>query len=75
MKVLASSLAGLALSQGQDRWNGFDYDYGFGSAERNQISQSSVPNVAVGQGAGQDQGANAGGDLTDPGTLGALFNP
>jgi len=74
MKVLASTLAGLAF--GQDRWNGFDYDYGFGSAERNQISQSSVPNVAVGQGAGQDQGAsNTAGALTSPNTLGVLFDP
>jgi len=71
MKVLASTLAGLALSQDQDRWTGFDYDYGFGSAERNQISQSSVPNVAVGQGAGQD----GSGTLVDGGTLGDLFNP
>lgn len=49
MKVLAS-LVGLAL--GQDRWTGFDYDYGFGSAERNQISQSSAGNVLIGQSAG-----------------------
>ena len=81
MKVLASTLAGLALSQGQDRWTGFDYDYGFGSAERNQISQSSVPNVVVGQGAGQQQNTaspaftNPSGLLTEAGTLGALFNP
>ena len=75
MKVLASTLAGLALTQGQDRWNGFDYDYGFGSAERNQISQSSVPNVVYGQGAGQVQGTNADGDLVASNTLGALFNP
>jgi len=74
MKVLASTLAGLAF--GQDRWNGFDYDYGFGSAERNQISQSSVPNVPVGQGAGQSQAvANPTGALTAANTLGVLFDP
>jgi len=73
MKVLASTLAGLALSQDQDRWTGFDYDYGFGSAERNQISQSSVPNVPIGQGAGQDQ--TSGPALVGANTLGALFNP
>jgi len=74
MKVLASTLAGLAF--GQDRWNGFDYDYGFGSAERNQISQSSVPNVPVGQGAGQSQASsNPLGSLTDANTLGVLFDP
>jgi len=70
MKVLASTLAGLALSQ--DRWTGFDYDYGFGSAERNQISQSNVANIPYGQGAG----TNAAGDaITTSNTLGPLFNP
>jgi len=79
MKVLASTLVGLAI--GQDRWNGFDYDYGFGSAERNQISQSSVPNVPVGQGAGQLQTVAADGvphstgALQTAGTLGVLFDP
>ena len=73
MKVLASTLAGLAF--GQDRWTGFDYDYGFGSAERNQISQSSVPNVPYGQGAGQAQGENEDGELQAVNTLGILFDP
>jgi len=75
MKVLASTLAGLALGQGEDRWTGFDYDYGFGTAERNQISQSSVANVPYGQGAGQVQGSNSNGLLATAGTLGSLFNP
>lgn len=70
MKVLASTLAGIAFGQ----WQGFDYDYGFGSAERNQISQSSVANVPYGQGAGQSQTVTTGA-LTDANTLGVLFNP
>ena len=69
MKVLASTLAGLAI--GQDRWTGFDYDYGFGTAERNQISQSSTINTLMGQGAGYTS-TNS---YTSAGDLGALFNP
>ena len=72
MKVLASTLAGLALAQ-SDRWTGFDYDYGFGSAERNQISQSSVPNVPYGQGSGLQNAAGTA--ITASNTLSALFNP
>jgi len=77
MKVLASTLAGLALGQGmrdqgEDRWTGFDYDYGFGTAERNQISQSNTINTAYAQGAGMQTDGSA---LTAAGELGALFNP
>lgn len=71
MKVLASTLAGLAL--GQDRWTGFDYDYGFGTAERNQISQSNTINTLYAQGAGEDP-ANAN-NIIAAGQLGDLFNP
>lgn len=77
MKVLASTLAGLALGQGmrdqgEDRWTGFDYDYGFGTAERNQISQSNSINTLYAQGAGMQTDASA---LVASGNLGDLFNP
>jgi len=72
MKVLASTLAGLALAQ--DRWTGFDYDYGFGSAERNQISQSQAAYVMAGQGAGQDLTAGSA-TIAAASTLSTLFNP
>ena len=76
MKVLASTLAGLALGQqaGQDRWTGFDYDYGFGTAERNQISQSNTVNTPYAQGAGLSM-ATGSLAITASGTLGALFDP
>ena len=75
MKVLASTLAGLALGQrdqGEDRWTGFDYDYGFGTAERNQISQSNTINTLYAQGAGMDSAGTA---VVAAGELGVLFNP
>ena len=75
MKVLASTLAGLALGQrdqGEDRWTGFDYDYGFGTAERNQISQSNTINTLYAQGAGMQTDGSA---LIAAGDLGPLFNP
>jgi len=73
MKVLASTLAGLALGQsmGEDRWTGFDYDYGFNSAERNQISQTNTINTLYAQGAG----LTAANTIQTAGNLGALFNP
>jgi len=77
MKVLASTLTGLALGQGmrdqgEDRWTGFDYDYGFGTAERNQISQSNTINTLYAQGAGM---ASTGLTITAAGDLGHLFDP
>jgi len=77
MKVLASTLTGLALGQGmrdqgEDRWTGFDYDYGFGTAERNQISQSNTINTLYAQGAGMDSAGTA---VVAAGELGVLFNP
>ena len=77
MKVLASTLTGLALGQGmrdqgEDRWTGFDYDYGFGTAERNQISQSNTINTLYAQGAGM---ADTGLTITAAGDLGPLFDP
>ena len=77
MKVLTSTLTGLALGQGmrdqgEDRWTGFDYDYGFGTAERNQISQSNTINTLYAQGAGMDSAGTA---VVAPGALGDLFNP
>jgi len=78
MKVLGSTLAGLVLGQknrdqGSDKWTGFDYDYGFGTAERNQISQSNTINTLYAQGAGlQDEVSTP---IVASGTLGNLFNP